>query len=101
MKCPVYEVSGLWNVRLWNVCLWNVPTPTTIYQRAEAGDNQENFDVVQDWTKTDPGVVGSMIPEFVQRVLSPDDEKTLEGLNSAYDFYKLIQTDEFAQEIVL
>ena len=24
MKCPIYEMSYLWNVRLWNVFLWNV-----------------------------------------------------------------------------
>ena len=52
------------------------------------------------WNKTNSGMVGSKVPEFIKPVLSADDQHKLDDLASAYDFYKLFQPDSFANEIV-
>lgn len=54
----------------------------------------------QEWTKKDPGLVGSRIPSFAKPSLSSEDKEMLSNLSTAYDFYKLFQPDFFVNEIV-
>ena len=52
------------------------------------------------WNKTNSGMVGSKVPEFIKPVLSADYQQQLENISSGYDYYKLFQPDSFANEIV-
>lgn len=52
------------------------------------------------WSRRDPGLVSSRVPTFVKPVLSPEDSAKLENLSTAYDYYKLFQSDSFVNEVV-
>lgn len=52
------------------------------------------------WRKKNPELVGSKIPSFTKPVLSDEEQELLGSLRTAYDFYKLFQSDSFANEIV-
>jgi hypothetical protein len=52
------------------------------------------------WSHKNPGLVGTKIPAFVKPVLAAEDREKLESLNSAYDYYRLFQSDSFANEVV-
>ena len=49
----------------------------------------------------DSGNVPKQVPEFVQPSLLEKDETLLRPCKSAYDFYKLFQTDDFVTEVTL
>ena len=48
----------------------------------------------------DPDLVGTRIPAFVKPILSNEDQETLSSLSTAYDYYKLYQSDSFVNEAV-
>ncbi len=52
------------------------------------------------WTPQDPGLVGVNTPEFIKPVMSDENREKLEDLSTAYDYYKLFQSDGFANEVV-
>ncbi len=52
------------------------------------------------WTPQDPGLVGVNTPEFIKPVMSDENREKLEDLSTAYDYYKLFQSDAFANEVV-
>lgn len=53
------------------------------------------------WTKTNPGLVGSNIPEDPQPPhLSPEDVAKLAACTSAYDYYRLFNTPQFLDTVV-
>lgn len=55
---------------------------------------------IRDWIKTNPGLVGNNVPDYIKPVLEDEDQTTLENLSSAYDYYRLFQPDSFANEVV-
>lgn len=74
-------------------------------EAAEDGDPAAEADVAaahnrRDWLRKDPELVGSKVPAYVQPELSPDDQEKLDSLSTAYDYYKLYQSDSFVNEIV-
>ncbi len=54
----------------------------------------------QQWSKVNPYLVGSKIPEYVKPELSEDDKAKLQGLHGAYDFYKVFSPDSWMNEVV-
>jgi hypothetical protein len=52
------------------------------------------------WSHNDPELVGSNIPPFIKPVLSAKDSDHLENLSTAYDYYKLFQSDSFVNEVL-
>lgn len=52
------------------------------------------------WSSTDPGLLGTKTPPFIKPVLSEEDSADLENLSTAYDYYKLFQSDKWVDEIV-
>ncbi len=48
------------------------------------------------WTPQDPGLVGVNRPELIKSLMSDENREKLEDLNTAYDYYKLFQSDRFA-----
>ena len=52
------------------------------------------------WNKTNSGMVGSKVPEFIKPVLSADNQQQLENISSGYNYYKLFQPNSCANEIV-
>jgi hypothetical protein len=73
-------------------------------RRLEADESDEEDGdtppAVGEWSRKNPGLVGTQVPDFIKPVLAAEDSEKLENLNSAYDFYKLFQSDSFANEIV-
>ena len=55
---------------------------------------------VGQWKKEDPGLLGSKVLPFVRPALSAGDRDILENCKTAYDFYKLFQSDEFVDLVV-
>ena len=54
------------------------------------------------WSKRDPGLVGSKIPEWTRPELDDDAANwRLEELTTAYEFYKLYQSDSFVEQVLL
>jgi hypothetical protein len=51
------------------------------------------------WTPQDPGLVGVNTPEFIKPLMSDENRGNLEDLSTAYDYYKLFQSDGFANEV--
>lgn len=54
----------------------------------------------QDYTKVDPGLVGSKVPDYLRPVLTDDESSQLENLSTSYDYYKLFQPDIFVNDVV-
>jgi hypothetical protein len=54
----------------------------------------------QQWSKVNPYLVGSKIPEYVKPELSEDDKAKLLGLHGVYDFYKVFSPDSWMNEVV-
>ena len=57
----------------------------------------------QPWTRTDPELVGSKIPDFLKPVLSAEDQQLIDNLadgGSAYEYYKLFQPDSYIENVV-
>jgi hypothetical protein len=54
----------------------------------------------QQWSKVNPYLVGSKIPDYVKPELSEDDKAKLQGLHGAYDFYKVFSPDSWMNEVV-
>ena len=52
------------------------------------------------WTRRDPGLIGTNTPAFIKPVMSPENQDKLDSLSSAYDYYKLFMGDGFANEVV-
>ena len=52
------------------------------------------------WTKRDPGLIGTNTPVFIKPIMSAENKDKLEGLSTAYEYYKLFQSDTFANEVV-
>jgi len=69
---------------------------------AESGSDSEGEEreVKGKWSSTDPGLLGTKTPEFVKPVLSEDDTAALANISTAYEYYKLFQTDKWVDEIV-
>ena len=70
---------------------------------AESEDAQEAPDAAGErgqWTRKDPGLVGSRIPAFVKPARSQEDEETFENVSTAYDYCRLFQPDSWANEIL-
>ncbi len=72
----------------------------------EAGDTSSDDEDVpvqrqwQQWSKVNPYLVGSKIPEYVKPELSEDDKAKLQGLDGAYDFYKVFSPDSWMNEVI-
>ncbi len=47
-----------------------------------------------------PNLVGTKIPAFEKPELSEDDKMKLQGLQGAYDFYKVFSPDGWMNEVV-
>ncbi len=47
------------------------------------------------WSKVNPYLVRSKIPDFVKPELSKEDKAELQGLHGAYDFYKFFSPDSW------
>jgi hypothetical protein len=54
----------------------------------------------QQWSKVNPYLVGTKIPDYVKPELSEDDKEKLQGLRGAYDFYKVFSPDSWMNEVV-
>ena len=52
------------------------------------------------WTKQNPHKIGSNVQEAVPNWLSQNDQDDVDSCSTAFDFYKLFQTDGFVQEIL-
>ncbi len=52
------------------------------------------------WTPQDPGPVGLNTPKFIKPVMSEENREKPEDLSTAYDYYKLFQSDTFANKSV-
>ncbi len=52
------------------------------------------------WTPRDPGLVGVNTPEFIKPVMSEENREKPEDLSTAYDYYKLFQSDAFANKSI-
>jgi hypothetical protein len=55
------------------------------------------------WSRTDPGKVGSRVRDWVKPTVVGDgfgDEDSLAGLTTAYDFYKLFQSDAYVEQVI-
>ncbi len=63
-------------------------------------DSDEEEQASHLWSRRDPGKVGASIPPFNKPVLSAADSARLDSLSTAYDFYKVFQSDGFADEIL-
>jgi hypothetical protein len=71
--------------------------------RLEADSDSDGDEEREDrgrWSTTDPGLLGSKIPPFIQVERPAEDAATLENVSTAYDFYKLFQSDSWVDEIV-
>ncbi len=54
------------------------------------------------WTPQDPGLVGVNMPEFIKPVMSDENrDLKLEDLSTAYNYYKLFQSNGFANEVII
>ena len=51
-----------------------------------------------EWTKTDPGLTGSMVPDIELKRLTQEEENQLAECESAYYFYKLFNSDTFLKK---
>ncbi len=67
---------------------------------SDSDEEQQAEAIGGRWSRTDPGLLGSNTPAFLKPVLSAADSDKLADLNSAYDYYKLFQSDSFVTEIV-
>ncbi len=65
-----------------------------------SSDEEEVLIRPVQWSREDPNLVGSKIPDFVQPELSQEDKETLQSANKAYDFYKIFSPDSWLNEIV-
>ena len=54
----------------------------------------------RNWENTDPGLVGSRVPDYIKPVLDAEDQATFENLDSAYSYYRLFQPDNFVNEVI-
>jgi hypothetical protein len=52
------------------------------------------------WTPKDPGLVGLNMPEVIKPLMSDENRENLEDLSTAYNTYKVFQSDGFASEVV-
>ncbi len=81
-------------------------TKAAVGNRLEAksgdSDNDEDFNVEvnRQWSKKDPGLVGSRTPNYVEPPMLPADVIAAASTSTAYEYYKLFQPDSFAAEIV-
>ena len=71
------------------------------------GDKSDNDEIEEEeedeefeWTKDDPGLVGSKIPVFTDTDPDPEIEEKLASCQTAYDYYKLFSTDAWVDLIV-
>ena len=67
------------------------PKPTEV---TDQNDNQD------EWTNLDSGLVGSKVSHFAVPDIDPVDEEKLNRCKTAYDFYKLFNTQEFLEQIM-
>jgi hypothetical protein len=77
--------------------------------RTAAGKREENDSSDEDddldsqatggWSRKDPALVGSKIPDFSTIELPEDVVEAAQGYN-AYDYYKLFQPDSYAEMVV-
>ena len=65
-------------------------------EEEEGEEEEEEF----EWTKDDPGLVGSKIPVFYDTDPKPEIEEKLASCQTAYDYYKLFSTDAWVDVIV-
>jgi hypothetical protein len=75
----------------------------TIRLEAESDSDEEHEAEASggQWSRKNPGLLGSNVPAFIKPVLSVTDSDQLAGLGTnAYDYYKLFQSDSFVTEIV-
>ena len=66
----------------------------------DSDSDEEEEEDKEKWSKTDPGLLGTKTPPFVKPVLSADDAAELDKLSTAYDYYKLFQSEKWVEEIV-
>ncbi len=66
----------------------------------DSESDEEEEEDKEKWSKTDPGLLGTKTPPFVKPVLSADDAAELDKLSTAYDYYKLFQSEKWVEEIV-
>jgi len=46
-------------------------------------------------------LLGSKVPDFTPPVMPDADREILEGINTAFDYYKLFQPDSFVQDVIV
>lgn len=71
--------------------------------RVEADSNSDDDGEKEykgKWSNTDTGLLGTKTPQFIKPVLSEVDEQALANISTAYDYYKLFQSDKWVEEIV-
>jgi hypothetical protein len=73
---------------------------TRVEADSDSEDEQQAEASVGQWSRKNPEKLGTNIPAFIKPVLSVADSDRLGGLNNAYDYYKLFQSDSFVSEIV-
>jgi hypothetical protein len=66
----------------------------------DSDSDEEEEEDKEKWSKTDFGLLGTKTPPFVKPVLSADDAAELDKLSTAYDYYKLFQSEKWLEEIV-
>jgi len=54
----------------------------------------------KQWSKKNPELVGTKTPPFIKPVLGTVDREKLEGLRTAYDFYREFSGESYINEIV-
>lgn len=63
--------------------------------------NRSRTSTGNQWSSKDPGLAGSKVPEFQRPVLgAAGDNDSFDEVLSAYDYYKLFQSDDFVEQIV-
>ena len=53
-----------------------------------------------DWQKSDPGLIGSMVPDFHPPAMAPDVQTKLSMCSTAYEFYKLFNSPQFLENTI-
>ena len=67
---------------------------------AAAARVQITKNIERDWTTEDTGMVGSKVPKFEKPGLSAADQEKIESCNTAFDYYKLFNTDSFLNNTI-
>jgi len=52
------------------------------------------------WKRVNPGLVGTNIPIFQKPAFTAEEEQILDGARTAFDYYKLFQSDDFVSEVI-